>query len=120
MKDITSLAPAAICEVTAGGISRNLLINRDSPPFNDPAASCFFVPDAGRAGTDRRCPRLFGPAVSDEPRVADRGPRKRRSVVPIYRDRPLEGSQAPQKVALSLLGRRLRALAGIDRRHQAR
>src|SRR5580692_5187746 len=36
MKDITSQAPAAICEVTPGGISRNLLINRDKPPFNDP------------------------------------------------------------------------------------
>ena len=36
MKDITSRAPAAICEVTPGGISRNLLINRDRPPFNDP------------------------------------------------------------------------------------
>jgi ABC-type transport system substrate-binding protein len=32
----TSRAPAAICEVTPGGISRNLLINRDRPPFNDP------------------------------------------------------------------------------------
>src|SRR5712675_1246522 len=36
MRDITSQAPAAICEVTPGGISRNLLINRDRPPFNDP------------------------------------------------------------------------------------
>src|ERR1700719_690785 len=36
MKDITSRAPAAICEVTPGGISRNLMINRDRPPFNDP------------------------------------------------------------------------------------
>ena len=36
MKDITSRASAAICEVTPGGISRNLLINRDKPPFNDP------------------------------------------------------------------------------------
>jgi len=34
IRDITSQAFAAICEVTPGGISRNLLINRDRPPFN--------------------------------------------------------------------------------------
>ena len=32
LKDVRSQAPGAICEVTAGGISRNLVINRDVPP----------------------------------------------------------------------------------------
>ena len=35
-KDITSQEPGAICEVTPGGISRNLIINRDAPPFDNP------------------------------------------------------------------------------------
>jgi peptide/nickel transport system substrate-binding protein len=29
-------APGAICEVTPGGISRNLIVNRDAPPFDNP------------------------------------------------------------------------------------
>jgi peptide/nickel transport system substrate-binding protein len=36
LKDIKAQAPEAICEVTAGGISRNLVINRDAPPFDNP------------------------------------------------------------------------------------
>jgi peptide/nickel transport system substrate-binding protein len=34
-KDITSQEPGAICEVTPGGISRNLIINRDAAPFDN-------------------------------------------------------------------------------------
>src|SRR5690242_20387557 len=40
------------------------------------------------------CLRLLGPAVSDEPQVAVRGPGKRRPVMPIDRNRPLEQSQS--------------------------
>jgi peptide/nickel transport system substrate-binding protein len=36
IKNVRSQAPQAICEVTAGGISRNLVINRDAPPFDNP------------------------------------------------------------------------------------
>jgi peptide/nickel transport system substrate-binding protein len=36
LKDIRSDAPTAICEVTPGGISRNLIINRDAAPFDNP------------------------------------------------------------------------------------
>jgi peptide/nickel transport system substrate-binding protein len=35
LKDVKSQAPGAVCEVTAGGISRNLIINRDAPPFDN-------------------------------------------------------------------------------------
>ena len=35
LKDVKRQAPAAICEVTPGGISRNLIINRDAPPFDN-------------------------------------------------------------------------------------
>src|SRR6516225_4827478 len=35
-KDIKSQEPQAICEVTPGGISRNLVVNRDAPPFDNP------------------------------------------------------------------------------------
>src|SRR5271169_5218680 len=35
LRDVKSQAPAAICEVTPGGISRNLIINRDATPFDD-------------------------------------------------------------------------------------
>jgi peptide/nickel transport system substrate-binding protein len=35
-KEIRSQAPNAICEVLPGGISRNLVINRDAPPFDNP------------------------------------------------------------------------------------
>jgi len=34
LKDIKSEAPGVVCEVTPGGISRNLIINRDAPPFD--------------------------------------------------------------------------------------
>lgn len=36
LKDIKSQSPEAVCEVTPGGISRNLLLNRDAPPFDNP------------------------------------------------------------------------------------
>jgi peptide/nickel transport system substrate-binding protein len=36
LKDIETEAPSAICEVTPGGISRNLVLNRDQPPFDNP------------------------------------------------------------------------------------
>jgi peptide/nickel transport system substrate-binding protein len=35
IKDVKSQAPDAICEVGAGNVSRNLLVNRDLPPFNN-------------------------------------------------------------------------------------
>jgi peptide/nickel transport system substrate-binding protein len=35
LKDVKSQAPEAICEVTPGGISSNLIINRDAPPFDN-------------------------------------------------------------------------------------
>jgi peptide/nickel transport system substrate-binding protein len=35
LRDIRSQARQAICEVTSGGISRNLIINRDAPPFDN-------------------------------------------------------------------------------------
>jgi peptide/nickel transport system substrate-binding protein len=36
LKDIRSEAPGTICDVTPGGISRNLVLNRDAPPFDNP------------------------------------------------------------------------------------
>ena len=36
MKDIENQVPDAICEVTPGGVNRNLMINRDVPPFDNP------------------------------------------------------------------------------------
>jgi peptide/nickel transport system substrate-binding protein len=35
LRDVRSQAPDAICEVTPGGISRNLIVNRDVPPFDN-------------------------------------------------------------------------------------
>ena len=35
LKEVKSQAPAAVCEVTPGGISRNVIINRDAPPFDN-------------------------------------------------------------------------------------
>ncbi len=35
LKDVKSQMAEAICEVTSGGISRNLIINRDAPPFDN-------------------------------------------------------------------------------------
>jgi len=35
LKDVKSRAPEAVCEVTPGGISRNLIVNRDAPPFDN-------------------------------------------------------------------------------------
>src|SRR5262249_7125356 len=36
LKEITQQAPQAISEVAPGGVNRNLIINRDVPPFSDP------------------------------------------------------------------------------------
>ena len=36
-KDVKSQMPQAICELTPdGGINRNLIVNRDKPPFDSP------------------------------------------------------------------------------------
>jgi peptide/nickel transport system substrate-binding protein len=35
LKDVKSQMPQAVCEVTPGGISRNLIVNRDAPPFDN-------------------------------------------------------------------------------------
>jgi peptide/nickel transport system substrate-binding protein len=35
LKDVRNQEPGAICEVTPGGISRNLIVNRDAPPFDN-------------------------------------------------------------------------------------
>jgi peptide/nickel transport system substrate-binding protein len=35
MKDLKSQTSQAICEVTSGGISRNLIVNRDASPFDN-------------------------------------------------------------------------------------
>jgi peptide/nickel transport system substrate-binding protein len=35
LRDVKNQAPDAICEVTPGGISRNLIVNRDAPPFDN-------------------------------------------------------------------------------------
>jgi peptide/nickel transport system substrate-binding protein len=36
LKDIKSQLPDAICEVVPANVSRNLLVNRDKPPFDNP------------------------------------------------------------------------------------
>ena len=36
MRDIQTQAPQAICELTPTNVSRNLIVNRDKPPFDDP------------------------------------------------------------------------------------
>src|SRR5713226_5349449 len=36
LNDAKSQLPEAICELTPGSINRNLLINRDKPPFDNP------------------------------------------------------------------------------------
>jgi peptide/nickel transport system substrate-binding protein len=36
MRDIQSQAPQAICELTPTNVSRNLIVNRDKPPFDNP------------------------------------------------------------------------------------
>ena len=35
LKDVRTREPGAICEVMPGGISRNLIVNRDAPPFDN-------------------------------------------------------------------------------------
>jgi len=36
MRDIQSQAPQAICELTPTNVARNLIVNRDKPPFDNP------------------------------------------------------------------------------------
>ena len=36
LKDVKSQAPQAICELTPDNVNRNLIINRDKPPFDNP------------------------------------------------------------------------------------
>jgi len=36
LNDVKSQMPQAICEMTQGSINRNLIINRDKPPFDNP------------------------------------------------------------------------------------
>jgi peptide/nickel transport system substrate-binding protein len=36
MRDIQSQAPRAICELTPTNVARNLIVNRDKPPFDNP------------------------------------------------------------------------------------
>jgi peptide/nickel transport system substrate-binding protein len=36
LKDVKSQAPKAVCQVTTQYINRNLIVNRESAPFNDP------------------------------------------------------------------------------------
>jgi peptide/nickel transport system substrate-binding protein len=36
MRDIQNQAPQAICELTPTNVSRNLIVNRDKPPFDNP------------------------------------------------------------------------------------
>src|SRR5262249_11779843 len=36
MKDVKNQLPQAICELAAGNVARNLLVNRDVPPFDNP------------------------------------------------------------------------------------
>src|SRR6266581_1444378 len=36
LKDVRSQMPQAICELAPGGINRNLIVNRDVPPFDNP------------------------------------------------------------------------------------
>jgi peptide/nickel transport system substrate-binding protein len=36
MKDVKSQAPPAICETFTGNVPRNLIVNRDAPPFDNP------------------------------------------------------------------------------------
>jgi peptide/nickel transport system substrate-binding protein len=35
LKDVETREPGAICEALPGGISRNLIVNRDVPPFDN-------------------------------------------------------------------------------------
>src|SRR5205823_8437626 len=36
VKDVKRQVPEAGCDLSPGNVSRNLIINRDVPPFNDP------------------------------------------------------------------------------------
>ena len=36
LKDVTSQAPTAVCEVVPRYVMTNLIVNRELPPFNDP------------------------------------------------------------------------------------
>jgi peptide/nickel transport system substrate-binding protein len=36
LKDVKSQAPEAICDIFTGNVPRNLIVNRDAPPFDNP------------------------------------------------------------------------------------
>src|SRR5258708_38402062 len=36
LKDVKNQVPEAICEVAPGNVNRNLIVNRDVPPFDNP------------------------------------------------------------------------------------
>jgi peptide/nickel transport system substrate-binding protein len=36
LEEVKKLAPQAVCEVTATNVARNLILNRDKPPFDNP------------------------------------------------------------------------------------
>ena len=36
LKDVRSQAPQAICDMFTGNVARNLIVNRDAPPFDNP------------------------------------------------------------------------------------
>ena len=36
LKDVKSRAPEAICDMFTGNVARNLIVNRDAPPFDNP------------------------------------------------------------------------------------
>jgi len=36
LEEVKKLAPQAVCEVTATNVARNLILNRDQPPFDNP------------------------------------------------------------------------------------
>ena len=39
LQDFKSAAPQAICEEVSANVNRNLLINRDTPPFDNPRSA---------------------------------------------------------------------------------
>ena len=54
MRDIQSQVPQAICELTPTNVARNLIVNRDKPPFDDPE-----IRRALALSLDRKSPRGF-------------------------------------------------------------
>src|SRR5215467_9559239 len=85
LKDIKSQRPDAICDVVPANVSRNLLVNRDKPPFDNPKsdARCRSVSIAtplsifsmgGRATSAGRCSRRRRGCGACQPRNCKRFP----------------------------------------------